>query len=110
MGIREHIEVAIKSVCMAIAHKALSSIDAEYDIEEAPEEPSTDEAAEFYATHATPQAPPANINGAGSEVDADHALWLAEQEMLRRVRPGSPLIDPDFDAMTRDIITPAELL
>ena len=107
MGIMESVGVAIRSVCMAIACKAISTIDME---EAAPvkAEPPADEAEVFYAEHATPQAPD-NINGAELSADVDHQLWIAEQQMLRRVRPGSPLIDPDYDALTRDIITPQDI-
>ena len=107
MGVKDHVEVAIKSVCLAIAHKALSLVEA--NDEDAPTEDAPREDVEFYATHATPEPAPPNINGAASSSDADHSLWVAEQEMLRRVRPGSPLIDPDYDAMISDIVSPMDI-
>lgn len=100
MAVMEAVSVMIKSVCFAIAHHALSGIDLS--------EPEVEVEAEAQAPqeHIPPPVQPDGLQGAQP---TDHQLWEAEQEMLRRVRPGSPLIDPDYDNLSQDIIQPVDL-
>jgi hypothetical protein len=98
MALREAVIVMLKSLCLTIAHHALESINHQEEEEEVVVAPPPS-----YVMPAATQ--PENI---GTE-QTDHQLWMAEQEMLRRVRPGSPLIDPDYDSLSTDIIQPVDL-
>jgi len=98
MVVKEAVAVMIKSVCFAIAHHALSGIDLS--------EPEQEVEAPPPQEHIPPPVQPDGLPGAQP---TDHQLWMAEQEMLRQVRPSSPLIDPDYDSLSRDIIQPMDL-
>ena len=98
MALREAVTVMLKSICFAVANYALSSIEVDDDVEE--------ELVEAPPSYVMPPSMPPD--GIGEE-PTDHQLWQAEQEMLRRVRPGSPLIDPDYDKLSRDIVQPMDL-
>jgi len=99
MALKEVLVMMVKSLCVAVTHAALRStgVHPEYEQPVVHVEPEP----------AVQSAPPPNQDLTPEE-STDFQEWWKEQELLRELRPNSPLIDPDFDHMRNELIMPME--
>jgi hypothetical protein len=107
MGVKQALKVLVKSLCLAVAHHALATTDK--DVPSPPEEPTVEPTVE--PDDEEPEGYPAHATGPLAVTEtSDRIEWMREQENLRKYRPNSPLIDPDFDKISREIVEPLEQL